>query len=510
VRPYFPFLVTGLLGVYVVFIAPAFVNLFIDEFLAFILSQAAIAMMQILLFMLFIYFMIIPISSTLREEQTSHLEIFLAAPIEPNDVLLGEFLGQMPFYAILVTIVTGGLVALLSPIGLSVLQMMIIVVIFIITFLSGFWVGSVIAAVLRTKLSKTARGRDIGRGLAMMIALPLVALIYAIQFGGLLDALAAPGTGGLVSAILSFLPSSWGGEVVVAFTANPGNIGAVGFKTLTRFGGLIVFFFTILWLGTKVASRAYSLEPTTFSASVVKPDGVFYKSVNSLGGGGASGTLVTSVFKDYGRRLENLSHIIYITGILFILAIFAVPKSEPMSPMYIFMMAQFLFPVLVVMINGEVMVHGKESLFMFRKAPLGERKIVKALLVKGWLMAIPITGVMITILTVLSPSATVISLLVNVGFMILFVVGFAVFVLGLFLLNPAFSTKSVKLWLNVILSILMSIGLFAVSLVSMIRVGVWSETIEGMWCVYLLQTVLVWLVGAAFLYLGKRRLSRIE
>ena len=102
--------------------------------------------------------------------------------------------------------------------------------------------GSVIAAVLRTKLEKTARGRDIGRALAMIIALPLVALIYAIQFGGLLDALAAPGTGGLISTILSLLPSSWGGEVVVAFAANPGNIGAVSFETLTRFGGLIFFF----------------------------------------------------------------------------------------------------------------------------------------------------------------------------------------------------------------------------------------------------------------------------
>ena len=509
IRPYFPFLVIGLLAIYVAFVAPAFVSVFVDEFVAFILSNTALAMMQIILFLLFIYFLIIPISSTLREEQTAQLEIFLAAPVTPGDVLLGEFLGQLPIYAIFVTIVTGALVALLSPLGLGIVQMVIIVVIFIITFFSGFWIGSVIAAVLRTRLGKTARGRDIGRGLAMIIALPLVALVYAIQFGGLLDALAAPGAG-VVTTILSLLPSSWGGEVVVAFAANPGNTWAVGLETVTRFGGLIVFFVVSLWVGTIVASRAYSLEPSTFTASTAKPDGVFYRTVDSLGGGGAFGTLVVSVFKDYGRRLENLSNIIYITGLLFVLAVFAVPKNEPMSPLFLSMMEQFLFPVLVVMINGEVTVRGKESLFMFRKTPSGETKFTKALLVKGWLIAIPIAGAMIAVLTALSPQMTLTSVLTNAGFMISYVAAYTVFVLGLFLLNPAFSTKSGKLGMNVIISIFMSIGLFAVTLTSLMSIGVRIEDFEGMLHVYLLQTGLIWFVSVATLYLGKRRLSRIE
>jgi hypothetical protein len=181
-----------------------------------------------------------------------------------------------------------------------------------------------------------------------------------------------------------------------------------------------------------------------------------------------------------------------------------------MGPMYVFMMAQFLFPVLVVMINGEVTVRGKESLFMFRKTPSGEGKLIKAILFKGWLMAVPIAGVMTVVLSILSPQTTLVSLLTNTGFMMLFIAAYTVFVLGLFLLNPAFSPKSLKLGLNVIISIFVSIGLFAVSLLSSIRVGVWSETMEGMLYVYSLQTALSWLVGIIFLYLGKKRLSRIE
>ena len=73
IRPYFPYLVIGLLAVYVAFIAPAVVNMFIDDFLAFILSQIAVAIVEIILFMIFIYIIIIPITSTLMEMQMGQL-----------------------------------------------------------------------------------------------------------------------------------------------------------------------------------------------------------------------------------------------------------------------------------------------------------------------------------------------------------------------------------------------------------------------------------------------------
>ncbi len=279
IRPYFPYLVIGLLTIYVTFVAPAVIDLFIDDFLALILSNIAVGLIEIILFLFFIYIMMMPITNTLKDVQTEHLEIFLAAPIKPSDVLLGEFLGGMPFYAIAVTVIAGLFTAALNPLGLDLIQSMIIIMIFVFTFLSALWIGNVIVALLRTQFGKTARGKDIGKALSMILALPLVALIYAIMGGGLLDTLADPGTGGVVKAILSLLPSSWGAEIIVGFANNPGNIIAVGFETLTRFGGLLVFFLITLWLGMKVANRAYRLEPTTFTASRAKPDGVFYKTI---------------------------------------------------------------------------------------------------------------------------------------------------------------------------------------------------------------------------------------
>jgi hypothetical protein len=322
IRPYFPYLIIGLLAVYVAFIAPAVVSPFINDFLAFIITQAAVPLVQIVLFMFFFFLILFPISDTLRELHTEQLEIFLAAPIKPSDVLLGEFLGRMPFYAIAITVITGTFTALLNSLGLDMAQNAIIIIVFIVTLLSAFWIGIVTAAILRTKLGKTARGKDVGRALAIVIVLPMIAVMYSILGGGLLEALVDPGTSGMVRTIFGVLPSSWGAEVFVSFASNPGNIGAVDLETLTWFGGLLAFFLAVLWLGAKAANRAYSLEPTTFTSSSVKPDGFFYKTIRSVGGGSSFGTLLSSIFKDYSRRLENLSWIIYVVALIALLRIF--------------------------------------------------------------------------------------------------------------------------------------------------------------------------------------------
>jgi hypothetical protein len=509
IRPYFVFLVVGILALHVTFIAPAFVSLFVDDFVAILLSQTAIAMVQLLLFTVFFYFMIIPITNTLREDQTGALEIFLAAPIEPGDVLLGEFLGLMPFNAIFVAVVAGVFTALLQPLGLSFLQVAIIVIIFAITFFAASWLGIVIAAVLRVKLEQTARGRDIGRALAMIIALPMVALIYGLQFGGVLEALIDPNTPRIVKTLLGILPSSWGADVILAFIAHPGDLMSVGLLTVTRFGGLLVFFVAVLWGGSKVADRAYSLEPITFSSSRVHPNGVFYRSVRKIGGGASFGDLLVTIFKDYSRRLENLSMVIYMVGVLLLMSVFILPETASSEVPVASMLVQFIFPIVIVMVTGEVTVAGKERLCLFKQAPAGLTRLVKAMLLKSWVIVIPIAAGVTLLLSLLSPIAPLVMLLLDSLFMLVFVAGYAMFVLGLFLLNPVFTEKSPRLAMNIMIAIFGAIGLWAISLLALSPEFVESSP-WGMLYLQLLQLPLAWLIGAVVLYLGTRRLSRIE
>jgi len=508
-------MVIVLLAVYVAIIAPAVVSPFIDDFLAFIITQAAVPMVQIILFMVFFYLILFPISDTLREVQTGQLEIFLAAPIKPSDVLLGEFLGVMPFYAIAITVITGSLTALLVPLGLDMVQIAIFIMIFVVTLLSAFWIGIVIAAILRTKLGKTTRGKDVGRALAVVIILPMIALMYAILGGGLLEALVDPGTSEMVRAILGLLPSSWGAEVFVSFASNPGNIGAVGFVTLTRFGGLIVFFVAVLWLGTKVANRAYSLEPTTFTASRAKPDGFFYKTVRSVGGGGSFGTLLTSIFKDYSRRLENLSWVVYAVALVAMLGIFFLDSSSgPEDPLV--SLSELGIPLLAGFVVGTVS-RGKTSFFMYMKSPSGVAKFVKARLLQGWLVAVPIGAGLVAVSTILVPQITLTSLLINIIWGSLRTVAAVAFLLGLALVIPVFSEESrernLGIVINLMIAVFATIGLDVV----FSELGLNFESIlpnldplTGLLGDHLLRTTLFSLTGIVLLYVGTKKLSRTE
>ena len=503
IRPVFPYATIVLLAIYVAFIAPAFVNLFVDELLAFILSQVAVPLVQIILFMIFFYFLILPITNTLKEVQSGQLEIFLAAPIKPSDVLLGEFLGVIPFYSIAVVIIAGLFTAILNILGLGLAQTAIITAIFVLTFLSALWIGTVIAALLRTKLGRTARGKDIGRALALVIALPLIGIMYSVLGGGLPAALADPETSSLVKAVLGLLPSSWGAHVVFAFASNPGNIAAIGFESMARFGGILLFFLAALFMGTKAANRAYSIEPTTLIALRAKPDASFYKLVKFLGGGGSFGTLLVSVFKDYGRRLENISKIFYVVGLFTIMSLFLFEPNDPESGL---VMTQLILPILSAFVVGEVTLRGKESLHIYKKTPSGVGRFVKARLLHGWLVVVPTAAVITTASTVLNNPTTLISLLTSTSLIVLTVSASVFFVLGLFLLNPAFSDKSGNYVINLVIVMQGWTGLSLVTLIvfrRMLSLGLYES-------LFYITVPLTWLLGIVTLLLGKRKLSRME
>jgi hypothetical protein len=499
----------------VAFIAPAAVSPLIDDFVVFIVSVAAVPLVQIILFMFFFYLILFPISSALREVRTEQLEVFLAAPVKPSDVLLGEFLGILPFYAIAITVITGTFTAFLIPLGLDMIQNFVIILVFIITFLSATWIGTVIAAILRTKLGKTVRGKDVGRALSVIVALPMIAVMYAIIGGDLIDALTHPTTGGTVRTILGVLPSSWGAEIFIGFASNPGDIGAVGLETLARFVGLLAFFVATLWLGTKAANRAYSLETTTFIAPTAKPDGLFYKTVRSLGGGGSSGTLLASIFKDYGRRLENLSWIVYVVGLIILVNIFlSDPFSSPEDPLvFLSLMA---IPLLTGFVIGTVS-RGKETLFLYRKAPHGVRRFVRARLLQSCLVAVPIAAAIIAVSTILVPEMTLFPLLMNVIWGSLRTMASVVFLLGLALLIPVFAEGSRERAFGAIINLqailFTTIGLeisFSRFGLSFSKILPDLEPFTSLLFDHLLQTAIISLLGIMLLYLGKRKLSKIE
>ena len=113
---------------------------------------------------------------------------------------------------------------------------------------------------------------------------------------------------------------------------------------------------------------------------------------------------------------------------------------------------------------------------------------------------------------ILIPQTTLISLLTYTGFMALIVAANVAFALGLSLLNPAFSEKSANatLMINLMIVVFVSTGMFIGTRVGLGRIFPGLEPSAGILYSQLLLIALSWLVGIMFLYLGRKRLNRIE
>ena len=510
-RPVLPILFVASIAAYTLIVAPMMVDRYVGDEFALMLSQAAVSQMRVILTTLFLYFIMIPIQTALRQEPMGRLEIYLSAPISAGDVLLGEFLGQLPLYSILVSILAGLLAAVMGSMGVGVGQQAIIVVVFMVIVFSGLWTGNVIAAVVKTRLGRTAKGRDIGKALAMALALPLVILYYAIAYGGLLTALADPDAGILLKAVLALFPSSWGGDVILYISRSPGGLIADP-RVLMGFGGVVAYFVAMLWLGGKIADRAYSLEPTAMTDTRVGRDGAFYGAVRALGGGGSFGALLVSVFKDYARSLENVTNVSYIVMVLILMNVFITPRypAGPGEPPVPLMMALFILPVITVMVTGDVTVQGRELLYIYKKAPNAVWRFIKAMVLKSWLVVVPIATGTVLVTSPFQPGATLTGVLVNTGLMAVFSTANAVFVTGLFLVNPAYSDKSPRLVLNVFVALVGGIALFAASLYVSTMGFRLQDPVIGVTGVSLLHSGLNLLLGYAALLVGRRRLLTME
>jgi hypothetical protein len=120
-------------------------------------------------------------------------------------------------------------------------------------------------------------------------------------------------------------------------------------------------------------------------------------------------------------------------------------------------------------------------------------------------VAVPIAAIITVVSMLQIPQLAINELLAFTGFLAQLVAGNVVLALGLSLLNPQFSQNAreqmVGLMVNAQVVMFVSVGIFMGSIV-VFDLGIFTTM--------LMESVVIWLLGITFLYVGKRRFSRIE
>ncbi len=437
IRSYLPFLLVGGLGVFIFVIAPGIVDIFIEEFHALILSQVAVALVKFYLLFLSMIFFALPITSSIQDMKTGQLALILSAPVKPTDLLLGEFIGKLWIYATIAAIIGGIFTGALVPLGLDIFQILIIILVFVLNFFTATWIGYVTAAILRSILSQTARGRDIGKGVAIIIMIPPIVITYAF-IGGYFEALKNPEVAELVNSILGVFPFSWGADIIVSFAQNPGSILTIEFDAFIQLVAMITFFIATLILGILISNKVYSLEPSSFGSSKANPNSLFYRVIRFVGGGGTFGIMLSASFKLYFRKVKNVTMMAYFVGLVIIMQLVFRMGLDPEG---VFMGSFILGPLLSALLASDITLQGKENLLAYKQTPLSTSRLLFMKISQYFLILIPLVAGTSAFIHMLSPGIEFSAYLSNVLLILIISVGSVFMNVGVFLLNPVWDDQ---------------------------------------------------------------------
>jgi hypothetical protein len=282
--------------------------------------------------------------------------------------------------------------------------------------------------------------------------------------------------------------------------------------TILQFIGLLVVFIVLLLLGGFIANRVYNLEPTSFSASKSKSDGIFYSLIKIIGGGGSSGLLVSTGFKTYFRKMKNISWLVFSIGLVLVMNVFLSQADDPEGA---FLMSLFISPLLAMFVASEITLQGKESLLIYKQTPTGTGRLLKIKLYQYLLIILPIVTIVEIIVNLTVPRITIEALVINVILIFFIAIGVTIFTIGLFLLNPAYQDKSSAMMINMqIISFFVMISFF-VLLITMgwglftIVLDLFAIT-DALYPVAVIVTIFYSIVGLIFLVLGAKKLNSLE
>jgi hypothetical protein len=506
-RPILPYLLGGGLLLWVFYFGPSLAKSLLSEMNSYLFSLVAVVLIKFILFFCSLIFFILPMMSILQDIRDHHFENLFSTPINPGNLLFGEFLGKMPFYATLALIIGSFFTTALIPLGISVIQVLIILGIFIITFLTSTWIGNVTAVLIRSFLMKTARGRDIGKGVAFLLIIPLVGIMYA-AIGGYFDFLLDPEGGKWFGDLLTFFPSSWGADIIIEFARSPGNLSGINHSTSFQLILLIGFTIMVFLLGIVFANRLYSLELKSFSAASVNPNRIFYRFLSKILGNGSFAVMVTASWKGYTRTVRNLTMLLYVIALVVAMNIFLMQPEDIESGIVSTIM---ITPLLAAFVTGEIGLQGKNSLLLYKQTPTTTFSFVKTKLGHYFLIIIPIAVLMGGVVSLQIPNIQLHELIFNVIFQFIMAIGLTLFSTGLFLRNPAFHDKAAEYMVNmqIIIFLIMIPFFFGLIFLDQFLYDTF-RIVDSFYYIMGIVTIFAFSLGIIFLYIGVRHLDRLE
>jgi len=510
--------------VWAIAIAPWIMKGFFDLFdtqVNQILQMAYPGVMRSVMLLLWTMVLIYPISYSLQEVKIGQWEIMLSNNVSTREMLFGMFLGKIPQYSLLILFMAPLLVSpFINFYQVSILGQLIAYVIVAAFVLFTLLLSTVLSTAIQARLGDSPRGNDIAKAMGIIVVLvflvPLYSLLYfAEDFAQLL---------GL--NVFLILPSTWPADLVTWITIYFNGINLApsvidGFETILGLGfnwtfTLIGFYFlVVLIIGLVTPDRIFSLEAgaRTETVTTVGRENIILRSIRRIAPG-SRGVLIVTMLKDFGRKAQNTSKLLYgmFLSVLIPMMVHYGSIEYALNPTLILVFFSFFVSMILGMIGGATFggigfLESRDHLWILKSTPSGVSKFLISKVINGFLFAIPIVMAPTIILTLML-------LLTVVNFAIMLVYSYVILCctilvgIGVTAANPSYEdTKSSAFHVDMVVTLICSMFAIILGFVLEFTSGIFLDNVILGMIVAVLPIVIV---GPLVLSLGALRLSRSE
>jgi len=489
-------------------------------------------LMRSVMMFLWIMLLLFPMSKALEEVKIGHWEIFLSNNVKTRDIMTGSFLGMSPLYGFVTLVIAPILISpFILAFEVSLLGIALMYSVIVLNIIAVLWISNFLIGAIQSKLGDSSRGKDLARGMSMLIALAGILPMYGLMY-------AAP----MMSEILGMnvfllLPFTWSADVVSWIAITFSGIGLTG-SQIIGFGNILQFDFLVSSL-LMIAFMAIAMTLTAMSAdriftisagarteriTTVGEDNIIFRGLRRLGGGGAFGALLTINAKDYFRKAQNLSKMAYGIILASIMPVMLTMFGDSSSGSIHFMELSMLFGIVFALVGsipyvGIGFLESKDQLWIIQGVPHGASRFVKSRLINA-----AITNAIIILIPVivvgLLRSLPLTELLILYGFGLVISFGSSMVSIGVTARNPDYEdTKSPAHQANMMMG--MMIPMFSVMSTLFLFIGLvvtkMDAVLHGIIGVFgfemifvLFPIITILTIGSLFLVSGIRSLGAPE
>ncbi|MHA2046077.1 MAG: hypothetical protein ACW99G_14895, partial [Candidatus Thorarchaeota archaeon] len=526
----------GLALVWATVITPMIYNavlsaIFPMDFLRPLLMVMFPGMMRTLGLFIWLLLLLFPLSYALQEIKIGQWEIFLSNNVRTRDIMTGTFLGKIGLYGLIIVFLAPLVITpFMLAFDVSIIGQLLVYGAFTLLAVGSMWLSNFLTNVIQARIGDSARGNDIAKALAMVIAIIVILPMYGVMF--FLPAISE--MMGLNAFLI--LPSTWFADLISWLAITFNNIGLTGSQIL---GFSTVLQVDLLWtsvlsigfvLGTVglalgTADRVFTIEAgvRTEVVTTVGKDNLFLRGVKRINSG-PFGSLMVVNFKDFLRKAQNLSKIGY--GLVLAIIMPVIMTSMDLD----FLQFSELFLMLIIMMSligampfaGTGFLESKDQLWIIQSAPSGASRYVKSRIASQAIIGIPLAVIpSVAIYFILEMTLAELFFLLGVGYMA--VIGGMLMATGVTARNPNYEdTKSPAHQANMMTSIMLAefsiIGVMFLDIILSIALDIdffgVMESIFGpgnmMLGMSVMGLVVQWAIAILLVWSGIRYLSKPE